>query len=71
MATGVGKSKVFIMLCVEILKLNPDAKLCLLVPTEKLRDHNWKEEFDKWGHADIYKKLDRYCYVSAKKVRKK
>lgn len=71
MATGTGKSKVFIMLCVEILKLNPDARLCLLVPTEKLRDHNWKEEFTKWGHDDIYKKLDRHCYASATKIRKK
>lgn len=70
MATGVGKSKVFIMACAEKLAEDPTAKLCLVVPTEKLRDENWHEEFKKWGHENIYlNNLDRYCYASISKVK--
>ena len=69
MATGVGKSKVFILMCIEMLKINSNLRICLVVPTEKLRDENWKKEFSKWGQEDIYSKLDRYCYASISKIK--
>lgn len=68
MATGTGKSRVFILACAQAIAKNPEASLCLVVPTEKLRDENWHEEFKKWGYEDIYtNNLDRYCYASISK----
>lgn len=70
MATGVGKSKVFINILVDLFKTNPNTTVCLIVPTEKLRDENWREEFIKWGAEELYNKIDRYCYASVSKVKK-
>ena len=65
MATGSGKSRV----AVEVAKyyFNPehDYHAALLVPTEKLRDENWKEEFEKWEARNIWKHTERLCYASA------
>ena len=50
MATGSGKSKVALLAIdyiVKTLKVKKP-KICLIVPTESLRDHNWLEEFKKW-----------------------
>lgn len=64
LATGSGKSKIF----VDIVSKQKKPWL-LVVPTEKLRDKNWKEEFDKWNKSHIY---DTYvttcCYASLAKV---
>jgi superfamily II DNA or RNA helicase len=68
LCTGAGKTRVAILRCREIVNLNPDAKIFLAVPTEKLRDINWKEEFHKWCEDDIYESnLTRACYVSLHK----
>ena len=68
MATGSGKSRV----AVEVAKyyFNPkhDYHAALLVPTEKLRDENWKEEFEKWEARNIWKHTERLCYASASKI---
>ena len=40
LATGSGKSKIFVNIVSKEKK-----KSLLVVPTEKLRDRNWKEEF--------------------------
>jgi len=63
LATGCGKSKVFI----NIYKRFPDKKWLLVVPTEELRDENWKEEFSKWGELPLYEKMNKCCYASLKK----
>lgn len=64
MATGTGKSKVAVDE-VKKLWLQPyKPRVLLIVPTEKLRDDNWRLEFDKWnGHAE-YQSLQRSCYAS-------
>lgn len=70
MATGSGKSKVALLAIdylVKVLKVKKP-KICLIVPTESLRDHNWLEEFKKWKMTKYYKFLDRYCYVSINKI---
>ena len=67
-ATGVGKSKIAVDYAKEIVKENPLAKILIIVPTEKLRDENWKEEFKKWEADGIWaNNIDRSCYVSANK----
>lgn len=66
MATGSGKSRVGILLAQHYH--NPDSHLSLLVPTQKLRDENWKEEFDKWQASKYWEKVKRLCYASASKV---
>src|SRR5210317_1714301 len=43
--------------------------ILIVVPTEKLRDVNWKEEFAKWSASYIYENnVERACYVSANKI---
>jgi len=64
LATGSGKSKIFI----NILKKEKGQWL-LVVPTEKLRDRNWKEEFIKWNCLDLYNNnLHICCYASLSKI---
>src|SRR6188768_819142 len=53
-ATGVGKSYFAIKECIDLVSKRPQAKILLVVPTEELRDNNWKDEFEKWGAIDIY-----------------
>jgi superfamily II DNA or RNA helicase len=63
LATGCGKSKIFINIC----KRFPNKKWLLVVPTEELRDENWKEEFSKWGELQLYENIKKCCYASLKK----
>lgn len=64
MATGSGKSKVGVMKSQEV-----SGKILVVVPTEKLRDENWKEEFSKWGASEVYDtRVDRSCYASISKI---
>jgi superfamily II DNA or RNA helicase len=69
-ATGVGKSYFAIKECIDLVSKRPQAKILLVVPTEELRDNNWKDEFEKWGAIDIYNNnLKRVCYASLHKIR--
>lgn len=67
MATGAGKSKIPI----DYIKANPDiSKVAILVPTEELRDNNWREEFEKWDALDIWEnKVESHCYASGSKIK--
>lgn len=40
----------------------------LIVPTEKLRDENWHEEYKKWNANEVYNITQRLCYASASKI---
>lgn len=64
MATGTGKSKIAVDRVRELLKENLHARVLLVVPTTRLRDNNWKEEFAKWGASSEWDKITRSCYVS-------
>ena len=68
MATGSGKSRVAVELAKYYCKAQHD-DVALLVPTEKLRDENWKEEFTKWEAEHLLDQTTRLCYASASKVR--
>ena len=63
MATGSGKTKVAIDYAKSI-----KGKQALLVPTEKLRDRNWVDEYEKWKARTLNKRTDKLCYASATKV---
>jgi len=72
--TGSGKSKVAINLAIHKMVTRPDDTIgpgsySLIVPTEKLRDENWQEEFLKWNAKEIYDVTERLCYASASKVK--
>jgi len=69
MATGSGKSRVAVELAKYYFKPENDYHAALLVPTEKLRDENWKEEFEKWDARNVWKHTERLCYASASKVK--
>jgi len=69
-ATGVGKSYFAIKECIDLVSKRPRAKILLVVPTEELRDNNWKDEFQKWEALDIYNNnVRRVCYVSLHKIK--
>lgn len=62
-ATGVGKSKVIVDRIHRLLDIIP-IKVLLVVPTEKLRDEGWKEEFTKWGSQGDWESVTPICYAS-------
>ena len=67
MATGAGKSRIPI----EFIKAVPNiSKVAILVPTEELRDNNWREEFEKWGAKKYWdKNVESHCYASGSKIK--
>jgi superfamily II DNA or RNA helicase len=72
-ATGVGKSKIiidYIDLFNDAISLKylRNAKVLIVVPTEKLRDINWKEEFIKWTNEHLYNRIRLECYASLNKI---
>lgn len=75
LATGVGKSKIGIM-AIEYYfnlfkeKFNKKATILIVVPTEVLRDNNWKEEFIKWKSKKLLDCVDLECYASLHKIDK-
>lgn len=67
-ATGVGKSKIAVWAMIRLIKENPNARILLVVPTEKLRDENWPEEFTKWKVSKvIMPRLKAICFASLSK----
>jgi superfamily II DNA or RNA helicase len=68
MCTGSGKSRIPILALRELFDKYGEFPVLLVVPTEKLRDENWKEEFSKWGESDMYSKIRRECYASLHKL---
>ncbi len=69
LATGTGKSRIPIM---ELLTNSGKNHFNVLsVPTQKLRDSNWKEEFDKWKAPFVYEHLNMTCYASLNKIKGK
>jgi superfamily II DNA or RNA helicase len=70
MATGSGKSRV----AVELAKWYTNGEnlnSAIIVPTEKLRDENWKEEFIKWKAEYLWGGAEKLCYASASKIKDK
>ena len=69
MATGTGKSKIAVDEAKEQHKLKKKKfKALLVVPTEKLRDVNWKKEFVKWKAEKTWDIIQRECYASLAKI---
>lgn len=72
MATGSGKSRVAVELAKYYCKPSHSLKeIAVIVPTEKLRDENWKEEFYKWDAAVEWSAVTGLCYASASKINHK
>lgn len=70
MATGTGKSKIAVNWTKEIVLGKIDAKILIVVPTEKLRDENWHEEFIKWDCENEYNyNVYRSCYASLHNIK--
>lgn len=70
MATGTGKSKIFVDQVKRLAKMYEDGVFVIVVPTRKLRDKNWKEEFEKWGALDLWEtRVISTCYKSLKKIK--
>lgn len=76
MATGTGKSRIAISICNKLVQwvnghiqngLAKLPKILLVVPTEKLRDENWHDEFKKWHSEGVYNIIERCCYASLNK----
>jgi superfamily II DNA or RNA helicase len=69
MATGTGKSKVIIDRVADIICKNQNSRFILTVPTEKLRDVGWKDEFNKWGFLNEWQFIEPSCYASLHKIK--
>lgn len=68
MATGSGKSKIAVNLSARLVREIPKANILISVPTEKLRDENWMNEFAKWEQSYIWENnVQRCCYASLSK----
>ena len=66
--TGSGKTKIAVDESAEVVLENPSARILIVVPTQKLRDENWLDEYTQWGHKEIYENnTTRCCYVSLAK----
>ena len=72
MATGSGKSRVAVELAKHYCQASTSFKeIAVIVPTEKLRDENWLEEFQKWEAPMLWTDTHRLCYASASKIQNK
>jgi superfamily II DNA or RNA helicase len=69
MATGVGKTRLAILVAERRHKEADTGELLLVVPTVRLRDNNWQDEFNKWSSQELYDKFERSCYVSINKIK--
>lgn len=70
MATGTGKSKCAVDEHLRLdLILFGQVRVLLVVPTEKLRDDNWRLEYDKWGAHKQYDQVTRVCYASVNRLK--
>lgn len=68
MATGTGKSKVAIDAVHSLCQKKEDARILLVVPTTKLRDRTWQEEFYQWERAREWEQnITKICYASLHK----
>ena len=61
MCTGSGKSRAAILTAIK----NEFTNICIIVPTENLRDSNWPKELEQWAYNGS---VDIICYASASKV---
>jgi superfamily II DNA or RNA helicase len=71
-ATGAGKTKVGVDLCEHVKKVfckNKSFKTLISVPTTKLRDNRWPDEFKKWDKDSLLKNVSMSCYKSINKIK--
>lgn len=63
-ATGVGKSKAMVDR-IRVLSVGLSFKVLIVVPTEKLRDEGWRDEFIKWKAESVWQNnVKTICYAS-------
>jgi len=54
--TGVGKSKIIIDLIEPLQEILKFKKILITVDNNRLKDFNWKEEFECWDKLDLFEK---------------
>lgn len=64
-ATGAGKTKIPVDYIKRILDASEDKsdRILIVVPTEKLRDVMWRDEFKKWDNP-YFDNIEIICYAS-------
>lgn len=71
-ATGIGKTRMGLLALEKALKRNDsNDRALIIVPTETLRDNEWKTELKKWGLTKYKNKIDFQCIQSAYKYSNK
>jgi len=67
-ATGLGKTRMGVLAISHSIK--DGGKALVIVPTENLRDNEWQNEFEKWGHSNLLPHIEFLCIQSAYKLEK-
>ena len=71
MCTGSGKSRIGILAHKYVKSINSENPILIVVPTETLRDVNWKDEYLEWGSQELYDETERVCYASLSSIKNK
>lgn len=70
LGTGFGKSRVAMLIVQSLFNaknLTKDSKILILVDSEKLRDDNWQEDFEKWDLMWVWELVHAECYQTVYK----
>ncbi len=70
-ATGAGKTKLGVDACEHVKNVfckKKEFKALISIPTTKLRDKRWPEEFSKWGKEKLLPHVSMSCYKSINKI---
>lgn len=70
-ATGVGKTKIAINIIGKLIQSHLLTQTVISVPTEKLRDEGWRDEFIKWNYHTLIDSVSIYktCYASLNRIK--
>ena len=68
MSTGSGKSRIAINLSNRLIRNLDKPRILVVVPTQRLRDDGWKNEYNKWSGEGAYENnILKCCYKSLHK----
>lgn len=65
--TGVGKTRILVMVIKYVIDNNPEANILVAVPSERIRDYEIPNEIKKWAGKKYLNKINIECIQTAYK----